>query len=281
MTKRPAIPRHPDADLTIEADYQLAPSNQIDRAHVLRDERLLAQRKERRAQILQEWNACAPAERDFLSFNEVVNELAREPGSLVVNEAQRELISERLLADFRRGALGDCHLLHDPEKLFTPADLIEAESFNWDAEGFRLGYIDPMILPRDAVASYFRARGVTWPASWGVDPTSKAEGTNAPTAAQAPQAVVAPEAKAEPVLHEASDPQVRDALAEVYEEARRRGEKPPNVVEVQHQVQAVLARDRRTAAGRRIERIAGESRFEALRWRPGQTKRSKRPTSAG
>jgi hypothetical protein len=87
--------------------------------------------------------------------------------------------------------------------------------------------------------------------------------------------------KAEPVLHEASDHQVSDAVRVAYEEARRRGEKPPNLVEVQPLVQAILARDGRKAAGRRIERIAGGPEFTPLRWRPGQTKRSKRPTSVG
>jgi hypothetical protein len=111
------------------------------------------------------------------------------------------------------------------------------------------------------------------------DPRGEAESLSAPTIAPVPQVTAAPEA--EPMLHETSDPRVRDALRVAYAEAAHRGEKPPNVVEVRHKVQAILARNLRKATGRRIERIAGETEFTSLRWKPGQTKRSKRSTSAG
>jgi hypothetical protein len=146
---------NPDATKDSEAEAQ---------GHPQRRNRL-------RGEILRSWAERAPRDRDFLLFLEVAHRLARKPGTNVIDEPEKERQIERLLAGFRRGELGNVRLLADPDRPFTPSDLIKVEGLGWDTEGFRLGYVYPMIFDRDAVAAYFGLYGIEWPAAWGDYPT--------------------------------------------------------------------------------------------------------------
>jgi hypothetical protein len=146
----------------------------MDSEAIARDER--ARRNRRRAEILHEFDERPPAKRDYFSFMEVVDELARRPGSRVVDQAERERMVERLRADFRRDALGVASLLADPDRPFSAADMVEAESLPLELgeteEDRRWRYVYPLILRREAVASNFRAYGIPWPAAWGAEPVT-------------------------------------------------------------------------------------------------------------
>jgi hypothetical protein len=155
---------------------------------------------------------------------------------------------------------------------FTPAHMIEVESFKWDAESFRLGYVDPMILNREAVASYFRSLGVPWPASWGIDPSAQVGGTEPPTTAPAQPAAAAP--SAERMLRHANAEHIRTALRAVYDQWESRGDCPPNVKACRRPVQDILVSDGYYASGRQIGKIAGEAEFKARRPRPGRTRKA-------
>jgi hypothetical protein len=134
-------------------------------------------RRRRRADILDQWNRLGPRDREDLLFLEIVDELVRKPGTLIIDDAEKERMIERLLADFRRGAIGEARSLADPDKPFTPADMIEAERLpiapiarEEAKELFRLQWVYPLIFRRDAMASYFRAYGIPWPSAWGPAP---------------------------------------------------------------------------------------------------------------
>ena len=75
---------------------------------------------------------------------------------------------------------------------------------------------------------------------------------------------------------QAPDPQIHQEITAVYDQAEADGEKPPNVNQVIKPVQARLLSTRHLASGRKIRELAGDQKHAARRWKPGDTRKSKK-----
>jgi hypothetical protein len=74
---------------------------------------------------------------------------------------------------------------------------------------------------------------------------------------------------------------IHKAIREVYDNASKSGQKPPNVKEIIPPVQAILKRQGREASGLQIQGLAGQDQYKARRLKQGarvanETRRQKR-----
>jgi hypothetical protein len=81
-------------------------------------------------------------------------------------------------------------------------------------------------------------------------------------------------ASTENISKMASEAMIHDTIREVYDEAKKRPGKPPNVKEVVTPVQKILTEKGFRASGRNIERLAGDPRYAADRLKPGERPKS-------
>jgi hypothetical protein len=72
-------------------------------------------------------------------------------------------------------------------------------------------------------------------------------------------------------LPRASDANIHRAIAKEYDAAETTGSKPPNLKEIIIPVQKRLEHEGYAASGRRIQQLAGDSRYNGRRWKPGKT----------
>jgi hypothetical protein len=72
-------------------------------------------------------------------------------------------------------------------------------------------------------------------------------------------------------LKQAPEREIHKAISAVYDEAERKQSKPPNIKEIAKPVQRKLFADGYEASGRRIQEIAGATKYRDRRRKPGRT----------
>lgn len=81
-----------------------------------------------------------------------------------------------------------------------------------------------------------------------------------------------------PVLRPAPEAKIHKAITEVYDAKEASGEKPPNILELPAEVQAVLQSEGYKASCRRIQTLARDAAHASRRRKPGATLKNERDT---
>jgi hypothetical protein len=89
------------------------------------------------------------------------------------------------------------------------------------------------------------------------------------------------EADSSPTLTRASESKINATIKVEYDKAKSANERPPNVKEIARRVQGILRLQRLNASLNRIQELAGAEEFRKLRWKPGETARSKKGRQEG